>query len=118
MTIAEETAPNLAGNICTSLPTVVDEKGERQWKRVDVKLEDHVKTPIFPDGLSPKSYDKYFDDYLTKLAMEQLPQDKPLWEFHIVKYPTSNAAGHGIFKIHHALGDGYSLMGAFLSCLK
>ncbi|KAF2283189.1 hypothetical protein GH714_043519 [Hevea brasiliensis] len=37
---------------------------------------------------------------------------------HIIKYPTSNAAGNLIFKLHHALGDGFSLMGALLSCLQ
>ena len=50
--------------------------------------------------------------------MEQLPQNRPLWNIHIFKYPTSNAAGNIIFKLHHALGDGFSLLGALLSCLK
>ncbi|KAJ1426788.1 O-acyltransferase, WSD1, N-terminal [Sesbania bispinosa] len=50
--------------------------------------------------------------------MEQLPQHRPLWEIHIVKYPTSDASSTVIFKLHHALGDGYSLMGALLSCLQ
>ncbi|GAB4859571.1 hypothetical protein Ancab_011039 [Ancistrocladus abbreviatus] len=97
---------------------VVDKTGVKQWKRVVVKLEDHVNVPIFPAGLSPESYDSCFDGYLTKIAMDPLPQDRPLWEIHLFKYPTSSAAGHLIFKLHHALGDGYSLMGALLSCLK
>lgn len=50
--------------------------------------------------------------------MERLPQQRPLWDIHIIKYPTKNAAGTLIFKLHHALGDGYSLMGALLSCLE
>ncbi|QHO09289.1 O-acyltransferase [Arachis hypogaea] len=50
--------------------------------------------------------------------MEELPQSKPLWEVHIVNSPTSDAHGSVIFKLHHALGDGYSLMGALLSCLQ
>ncbi|KAK7286753.1 hypothetical protein RJT34_21974 [Clitoria ternatea] len=37
---------------------------------------------------------------------------------HIIKYPTTNAACTLIFKLHHAIGDGYSLMGALLSCLQ
>ncbi|XP_075668432.1 wax ester synthase/diacylglycerol acyltransferase 4-like, partial [Castanea sativa] len=115
----------------TTPPTVVDvldfnysvfsyigRKGEKQWKRVEVKLEDHINVPIFPIGLSPDSYDEYFDDYISKIAMNNFPQNKPLWEVHIVKYPTSNAAGTIIFKLHHALGDGYSLMGALLSSMQ
>lgn len=47
-----------------------------------------------------------------------MPQCQPLWEVHIVKYPTSNVAGSVIFKLHHALGNGFSLMGALLSCLQ
>ncbi|XP_042486402.1 wax ester synthase/diacylglycerol acyltransferase 4-like [Macadamia integrifolia] len=97
---------------------VKDEHGVKQWKKVDVKLEDHVHVPIFPDGLSPESYDDYLQEYLSKIAMERLPQSRPLWEIHLIKYPTSNAAGTIVFKLHHALGDGFSLMGALFSCLR
>ncbi|XP_008244954.1 PREDICTED: O-acyltransferase WSD1-like, partial [Prunus mume] len=91
---------------------------KKQWKRVEVKLEDHVHVPIFPSKMSQESYDEYFDDYISNIAAEKLPQNRPLWEIHILKYPTSHAAGTLIFKLHHALGDGYSLMGALLSCLQ
>ncbi|KAH7533244.1 hypothetical protein FEM48_Zijuj04G0109700 [Ziziphus jujuba var. spinosa] len=97
---------------------VEDQNGKKRWKRVEVLLEDHVKTPIFPSSLSPESYDDHFDDYLSKISQERFSQNKPLWEIHIVKYPTTKAAGNVIFKLHHALGDGYSLMGALLSCLQ
>ncbi|KAF2283190.1 hypothetical protein GH714_043520 [Hevea brasiliensis] len=52
------------------------------------------------------------------IAMEELPQSQPLWEIHMIKYPTSEAEGNAIFKLHHSLGDGFSLMGALLSCLQ
>ncbi|XP_057792474.1 wax ester synthase/diacylglycerol acyltransferase 4-like [Salvia miltiorrhiza] len=97
---------------------VTDKKGVRKWRKVEVNLEDHVNVPTFPSGVSVDYYDECFNDYLSKLATEQLPQDRPLWEIHILKYPTKNAAGNVIFKLHHSLGDGYSLMGALLSCLK
>jgi hypothetical protein len=97
---------------------VIDENGEKRWKKVEVELKDHVFVPIFPEEMSPQFYDEYFEDYLSKLSMLQLPQSQPLWEIHLIKYPTSNAASTIIFKIHHAIGDGYSLMGALLSCLQ
>ena len=50
--------------------------------------------------------------------MEQLPQSRPLWEIHVINYPSKDACGSIIFKLHHALGDGYSLVGALLSCLQ
>lgn len=88
------------------------------WKRVEVKLEDHIHVPVFPSEMSLESYDNYLDEYITKIAAETFPQCRPLWEVHFFKYPTSQAAEHIIFKIHHAIGDGYSLMGALLSCLQ
>ncbi|KAJ0110990.1 hypothetical protein Patl1_03098 [Pistacia atlantica] len=97
---------------------VVDENGEKQWKRVEVTLEDHVNVPIFPSGLSPESYDNYLDEYISKIGMEEFAKSRPLWEIHIFKYPTTTAPGVLIFKLHHSLGDGFSLMGALLSCLQ
>ncbi|KAL2894002.1 O-acyltransferase WSD1, partial [Bienertia sinuspersici] len=97
---------------------ISDNKGVKQWKKVEVNLQDHLKVPKIPENLSIDSYDKHFDEYMTKITMHPLPQNRPLWEVHILKYPTSKAAGHLIFKLHHALGDGYSLMGALLSCVQ
>ncbi|MCD9644488.1 hypothetical protein HAX54_032710 [Datura stramonium] len=92
--------------------------GEKQWKKVEVKYKDHINVPIFPEGKSKEFYDNCFNEYLTKIAMEQLPQSKPLWEIHIFKYPTTKSSGNLVFKLHHSLGDGFSLMGALLSCLQ
>jgi hypothetical protein len=86
-----------------------------------VNLEEHVKIPKFPktrDSSSCELYDNYLNDYVTSILTSRTPQDKPLWEIHFIKYPTTNAAGTLIFKIHHAIGDGYSLMSALLSCLQ
>ncbi|GJZ93262.1 hypothetical protein Tco_0665327 [Tanacetum coccineum] len=90
-------------------PTVEGENGEKRWKRVELKVEDHIKVPRFPDGLSLESYDDYFSDYLSGIGIEPFPDTRPLWELHLFKYPTSNASGTAIFKLHHALGDGYVL---------
>ncbi|KAI3878880.1 hypothetical protein MKW92_049265 [Papaver armeniacum] len=97
---------------------VSGENGEKHWKKVTVNLDDHVKVPLFEEGLPVKCYDEYLQEYLSKIAMERLPQSRPLWEIYIFKYPTSNAAGTVVLKLHHALGDGYSLMGALFSCLQ
>jgi len=104
-----------------NLQQVRDKDGKMRWQRVEVKLEEHVKIPKFPETTNPSSvelYDNYLSDYVTSILAEKTPQGKPLWEIHLIKYPTSNAEGTLIFKLHHALGDGYSLMGALLSCLQ
>uniref|UniRef100_A0A6N2MR30 Uncharacterized protein n=1 Tax=Salix viminalis TaxID=40686 RepID=A0A6N2MR30_SALVM len=97
---------------------VTDKDGEKRWKRVEVRLKDHVHVPVFASGMSTRFYDECLDHYLSKTAMEEFPQSQPLWEVHIIKYPTSHAASNIVFKFHHSLGDGISLMGALLSCLK
>jgi len=85
-----------------------------------VKLVDHIKVPTFQSGNNSSNflYDEYLDEYMSTIAVEHLPQHRPLWELHIVKYPTSKAMGTLVFKLHHALGDGFSLMGALLSCME
>ncbi|KAL3848837.1 hypothetical protein ACJIZ3_010719 [Penstemon smallii] len=102
----------------SSVVVITKNEGTRKWKKVEVNLNDHVKIPIFPSGMSIEYYDKCFTEYLSQIGTQQFPQNKPFWEIHIIKYPTKNAAGNIIFKLHHSLGDGYSFMSALLSCLK
>lgn len=66
----------------------------KKWKKVEVNLKEHVYVPILPDGMSKEYYDDCLSNYLTKLSMEPLSQNRPLWEVHIFKYPTNNAAGN------------------------
>ncbi|KAM0942253.1 putative O-acyltransferase, WSD1 [Dioscorea sansibarensis] len=95
---------------------VSDEHGVQKWRKVEVKLEDHVKVPVFPQGL--EQYDECLQEYISSISMEPLPFSKPLWDLSIIKYPTSSAAGTFVFRLHHALGDGYSLMSTLFACLK
>lgn len=97
---------------------VKDKDGKKQWKKVEVNLQDHLNYPKFPEGKSPEFYENCLSNYLSKIALDEFPQSMPLWEIHIIKYPTKNAAGNVVFRLHHALGDGFSLMGALLSCLQ
>ncbi|ONK71873.1 uncharacterized protein A4U43_C04F13260 [Asparagus officinalis] len=95
---------------------VKDEHGNSKWRRVQVKLEDHMNVPVFPSGL--EFYDDYMQEYIEKIATERLPEDQPLWDTHIIKYPIKNAAGALVFKLHHSLGDGFSLMTALFNCVQ
>ncbi|CAL9152087.1 unnamed protein product [Musa hybrid cultivar] len=95
---------------------VKDDHGVRRWKRVALKLEDHVNVPVFPAGL--ETYDDYIRGYISDIAVAEFSQSRPLWDLHILKYPTKSAAGTMVFRIHHALGDGFSLMSALFSCFR
>ncbi|EYU28203.1 hypothetical protein MIMGU_mgv1a013012mg [Erythranthe guttata] len=97
---------------------VKDKNGKKHWKKVEVDIQEHIKIPNFPHGKSPEFYEDCLSGYLSKISLEQFPENKALWEFHIINYPTKNAAQNLVFKLHHSLGDGYSLMGALLSCLQ
>lgn len=92
------------------------EDGTMRWRKVEVYPEEHIKIPKLPE-IKESLYDNYFNEYVTSILNARTPQDKPLWEIHLFKYPTSKAATTAIFKLHHAIGDGYSLMSALLSCL-
>uniref|UniRef100_A0A6N2K7T4 O-acyltransferase WSD1 C-terminal domain-containing protein n=1 Tax=Salix viminalis TaxID=40686 RepID=A0A6N2K7T4_SALVM len=88
---------------------VGDKDGVKRWKKVEVRLSDHVNFPVFTAGMSAQFYDGCFDEYLSKMATEQFPQSQPLWEVHVINYPTSHAASNIIFKLHHSLADNPSL---------
>ncbi|PIA56361.1 hypothetical protein AQUCO_00700588v1 [Aquilegia coerulea] len=88
----------------------VDDNGVPCWKKVNVNIEDHVIVPIFPKGLSTMDYDENLREYVSKIAGVKLSSNQPLWEIHVVKYPNLNGEGSVVFKISHAIGDGYSLI--------
>ncbi|KAH7533360.1 hypothetical protein FEM48_Zijuj04G0122600 [Ziziphus jujuba var. spinosa] len=96
---------------------VGNENEKKRWKKTVVKLEDHIYIPDFQSNLSLESCDRCLDDYISEISVKGFPQDKPLWEIHIIKYPTTTAASSLVFRLHHALGDGYSIMSAVLSIL-
>ncbi|KAI3963356.1 hypothetical protein MKW98_022778 [Papaver atlanticum] len=91
-------------------------KGVLRWKRVGIHLEDHIIVPTFPNGLTRESYDQMLREYISKIGCENFPEGKPLWEVHLVKYPSLKGACTMIFKFSHALGDGYSFMRVFFKC--
>jgi hypothetical protein len=70
---------------------VKDERGILRWRKVKVNLEDHVNVPTFPPNL--EYYDDYVHDYLSQIAISPLPQSQPLWDVHIIKYPTKTSYG-------------------------
>ncbi|XP_026437509.1 O-acyltransferase WSD1-like [Papaver somniferum] len=94
-----------------------NKKGVLRWKKVVTRVEDHLIVPDFPKGLARESYDEYLREYLSKICREKFSEDKPLWEIHLVKYPSLKGACTMIFKASHAIGDGYSLIRLFFkSC--
>ncbi|KAL5553201.1 hypothetical protein UlMin_040602 [Ulmus minor] len=102
---------------------VLDKKdgGEGKWVRTKVDLEKHI---IVPDVdyktmmMNYSSSDRFLEDYIYNLTKSNLDKSRPLWELHLLNVKTSEAESVCIFKIHHSLGDGISLMSLLLACTR
>ncbi|RVW37682.1 hypothetical protein VitviT2T_023739 [Vitis vinifera] len=61
------------------------------------------------------SSDKYVEDYICNLTKTTLDFSKPLWDLHLLNVKTSDAEAVAVFRIHHSLDDGTSLMSLLLA---
>ncbi|EPS66785.1 hypothetical protein M569_07991, partial [Genlisea aurea] len=92
-----------------------DKKGYKMsWKRTSVNVEDHVFVP----DISPEieSGDRFVEEFISAITKTPMDVSKPLWEIHILNVNTANSASTVIFRVHHSLGDGVSLMSIILAC--
>ena len=89
---------------------VVDHHGLERWRRTSVELDRHliiIESPVNSNGDDEAAVNEYLADMSTESG---LSLDKPLWEIHFLM-----AHKCVVFRIHHALGDGISLMSMLLS---
>lgn len=95
---------------------VRDHRGIEHWRPTQIDIDRHlliIDDPVSDDYADDESAtNHYLGDLCT--ASTSLSMDKPLWEIHILR-----AHKCVIFRIHHSLGDGISLMSMLLaSCRK
>ncbi|KAJ6376098.1 hypothetical protein OIU77_000967 [Salix suchowensis] len=64
------------------------------------------------------SPDQFVEDYISNLSSIPLDLSKPLWEMHILNVKTLDAEAIAVFRIHHSLGDGASLISLLLACTR
>lgn len=64
------------------------------------------------------STEKFVEDYVTTLSQTPMDLTKPLWEIHILNIKTKDANAIAIFRMHHSIGDGVSLMSLVLACTR
>ncbi|KAG6588670.1 O-acyltransferase WSD1, partial [Cucurbita argyrosperma subsp. sororia] len=93
---------------------VRDPNGVEYWRRTSIEVDRHVivvSDPVSNDGTGNENA---VNDYLADLSTSStMDMNKPLWEIHLLL-----AHNCVIFRIHHALGDGISLMSLFLTCCR
>lgn len=98
----------------------VDEKegGKMKWVRTEVDLDKHIIIPDIDLANYKDCPDIYLEDYIYNLTKTSFDKTRPLWDLHILNLKTSQAESVGIFRIHHSLGDGISLMSLLLACTR
>lgn len=93
---------------------VRDSNGREHWRRTHIDVDRHILALDHPVSTTQKDDDSAVNEYLADLSTSSgLSYDKPLWEIHLLL-----AHKCVIFRIHHALGDGVSLMSMLLACCR
>ncbi|KAG5625179.1 hypothetical protein H5410_010397 [Solanum commersonii] len=92
-----------------------DSCGRERWRKTEVNVDDHFIIRHQPLTDDPSISDEdAINDYLADLSVSTpLSLTKPLWEFHLLL-----AHNSAVLRLHHALGDGISLMSMFMSCCR
>lgn len=93
----------------------VADDGQR-WTKTIVNLEDHVMVPDLDPNID--FADQFVEDYISDLTTKPMDLSKPLWELHLLNNKTSDAEAVGVFRIHHSMGDGASLISLLLACTR
>lgn len=91
-------------------------KGKLRWIPTNVDLEKHIIVPEIEPGMDTP--DRFVEDYVSNLSKTTISKTQPLWDIHILNVKTSDAEAVGVFRIHHSLGDGTSLMSLLLTCTR
>ncbi|KAL8205168.1 hypothetical protein R6Q57_008719 [Mikania cordata] len=89
---------------------VTDDEGREYWQKTELDIDRHI---VFrPDPVDVGFTDEEaVNDYIADLTVSHpLCTDKPLWEVHVL-----SAHKCVVLRVHHALGDGISLMSLILT---
>ncbi|KAL3687607.1 hypothetical protein R1sor_013916 [Riccia sorocarpa] len=90
-------------------------KGEPWWTQVKTDVKEHVlEMRLTPEQ---KADEDFVLNYTTDVLIHK-PFDaaKPLWDIHLVDAKLGEAEACAVVRIHHALGDGTSLISLLMAC--
>ncbi|TKY55964.1 O-acyltransferase WSD1 [Spatholobus suberectus] len=89
-------------------------KGRKtRWIPTTIDLDNHIIVPKIDSNI--EYLDRFVEDYISNFTKTPLDLSKPLWELHLLNIKTSDAEAIGIFRIHHSIGDGASLISLLLA---
>ncbi|KAI3809859.1 hypothetical protein L1987_19461 [Smallanthus sonchifolius] len=89
---------------------VTDDQGREYWRKIELDIGRHIILRSDPVGEGDND-EEVVNAYLADLTVSSpLNTDKPLWEVHLL-----SAHKCVVVRVHHALGDGISLMSLMLT---
>nr|CAB3464505.1 unnamed protein product [Digitaria exilis] len=89
-----------------------------RWVRTTVNLDNHVIIPRLDPTATSANPDRAVEDYLSRLSTAPMDHSRPLWELHLLDFPTSETASTAVLRMHHSLGDGVSLLSLLIACTR
>uniref|UniRef100_A0ACD5TR35 Uncharacterized protein n=1 Tax=Avena sativa TaxID=4498 RepID=A0ACD5TR35_AVESA len=84
--------------------------GTTRWVETKVNVNDHIIVPRLDPAILASDPEKAIEDYVASMSMLPMDRSRPLWDFHFLNFPTSEAASTVVMRLHHSIGDGTSLM--------
>ncbi|CAO2182765.1 unnamed protein product [Urochloa humidicola] len=94
------------------------EDGNPHWVPATVDLDDHVIVPGLDPAAVAADPDRAVEDYVASLSTLPMDRSRPLWDFHFLDFPTSEAAATVAVRAHHSLGDGMALLTLLIACTR
>ncbi|XP_062222637.1 wax ester synthase/diacylglycerol acyltransferase 11-like isoform X2 [Phragmites australis] len=92
--------------------------GNPRWVWTQVNLDDHIIYPKLDAAAVAADPDKAVEDYVASLSTLPMDKSRPLWEFHVLDFPTSEATATTAIRVHHSFGDGMSLLTLLMACTR
>ncbi|CAM0913449.1 unnamed protein product [Alopecurus aequalis] len=100
---------------CIQVPPYSTTVSGERWVRTTVNVEDHIIVPTLDPAAVATDSDKAVEDYMASLSTLPMHRSRPLWDFHILNFPTSEAASTVVLRLHHSFGDGMALMALLMT---
>uniref|UniRef100_M8B6H2 Uncharacterized protein n=1 Tax=Aegilops tauschii TaxID=37682 RepID=M8B6H2_AEGTA len=66
-----------------------DKDGTLRWVRTTVDLDYHIIFPMLDTAAVLVNPDQAVEDYVASLSTKPMDHSRPMWEFHILDFPTS-----------------------------
>ncbi|KAJ1284794.1 hypothetical protein BS78_03G232500 [Paspalum vaginatum] len=89
-----------------------------KWVRTAVNLDDHIIVPELDPAATSAAPEKALEDYVSSLSARPMDHSRPLWELHVLDFPTAEAAAAVALRVHHSVGDGVSMLSLFMACTR